>query len=326
VFDFIKKFTALLGLCLASIGALAGGLDRYEVDGFIDEMGAKHQFSRERLEVLFQQARRQPSILEAISRPAEKKLWYEYRPIFLTPSRIQGGAAFWSRNASALARAQAQYGVPAEVIVAIIGVETQYGGNAGNFRVIDALSTLAFHYPKRAPYFRQELENFLLLCRDEHLDPLRLRGSYAGAMGLPQFMPSSYRSYAVDSDGDGTSDIWQDAGDAIGSVANYLRGHGWESGSPVIVRARHRGQDLTPWIETGINPRTDLRQLEAAGISPERTLNKNSKAGLLAFDTLGGPEYWLGLPNFFVITTYNRSPMYAMAVYQLAQAIKERYG
>ncbi len=324
--DFIKKFTAVCALLCVSGLAAAAGLDPYEVERFIDEMAVRHQYSRPRLEGLFRQTRLQGSILEAISRPAEKKPWHAYRPIFLTANRIHGGAAFWSRNAGALARAQTQYGVPAEIIVAIIGVETQYGENAGNYRVIDALSTLAFHYPKRADYFRQELENFLLLCQDGSLDPLGLRGSYAGAMGLPQFMPSSYRSYAVDVNRDGTADIWHDADDAIGSVANYLRGHGWELGGPVIVRVRSLGQDPRPWVETGINPRTDLRQLEAAGIRPEQTLAKNSKAGLLAFDTLEGPEYWLGLPNFFVITTYNRSPLYAMAVYQLAQAIRERHG
>jgi len=216
----------------------ARGFDPRQLQAFIAALADKDQFSRAALETLFRQARLQQRILDAIARPAEGKPWYQYRPIFLTGKRIRLGVEFRHRHRAALARAERQYGVPAAIITAIIGVETFYGRHAGHYRVIDALATLGFNYPKRGGFFRQELRHFLLLTREQGLSPRDLVGSYAGAMSMPQFMPSSFRSYAVDFDGDGVKDIWSSPVDAIGSVANYLSRHGWEAGGGIAVRVK----------------------------------------------------------------------------------------
>ncbi|MDH2431870.1 lytic murein transglycosylase B [Pokkaliibacter sp. MBI-7] len=269
------------------------------------------------------QAERKDSILEAISKPAERRLnWSEYRKIFLTQARINKGVAFWNANESALSRAEAQYGVPAEVIVAIIGVETSYGGNMGNYRVVDALSTLGFDYPKRGEFFRKELANYLRITYKEKLDPLTFKGSYAGAMGYGQFMPSSYLQYAVDFNGDGVPDIWEDPVDAIGSVANYFAGHGWVAGGVTVLPVMPpAGEGWKSLVQTGLKPNTPLNQIRQAGIRvPDFLGNQNGL--LMALETDKGQEYWLGLDNFYVITRYNHSRHYAMAVYQLAHEVK----
>ncbi|HRX69617.1 MAG TPA: lytic murein transglycosylase B [Candidatus Competibacteraceae bacterium] len=299
---------------------------RADVQVFIREMATKHGFNPNRLQAIFSRARTQPSIIRAMSRPAEAKPWYAYRDIFINDRRIRGGVKFWRAHAATLAKAERIYGVPPEIVVAIIGVETQYGGNMGNYRVLEALSTLAFDYPRRADYFRKELENYLLLTRAEGIDPLALRGSYAGAMGLGQFMPSSFLSYAVDFDGDGHRDLWDNPRDAIGSVANYFNKHGWRGGEPITVPASVSGVRYSQWVSRKLAPPTDsVASLQAQGISPSRPVRGGQSAMLLEFEGRNGLEYWLGFANFYVITRYNHSQLYAMAVHQLGQAIGEQY-
>jgi membrane-bound lytic murein transglycosylase B len=293
-----------------------------QVNEFIDEMVRRHDMDRAELQALFDQAEVREDILRAISRPAEAKPWYEYRPIFLTQSRIQGGVDFWDENADILAKAEQAFGVDAQVIVAIIGVETRYGANAGSYRVIDALSTLAFEYPPRAKFFRSELEQFLLLSEEEQVDRVEAKGSYAGAMGHGQFISSSYRRYAVDFDQDGRRDLWDSRMDIIGSVANYLHTHGWDLGAPVAVGAQVKGNGHEALLEGGLKPRFSLSELRGHGITPDTELPADTKAALVALEQEDGPEYWLGLNNFYVITRYNRSPLYAMAVYQLSEEIR----
>jgi len=299
---------------------------RADVQAFIREMTARHGFNAARLQTVFSRAHAQPSIIAAMSRPAEAKPWYAYRTIFVNPKRIQGGVAFWRTNAAALARAEQVHGVPPEIVVAIIGVETQYGGNMGKYRVLEALSTLAFDYPRRADYFRKELENFLLLTRAEGIDPLAPRGSYAGAMGYGQFMPSSFRSYAVDFDGDGHRDLWRNPRDAIGSVANYFKQHGWRTGEPVAIPAQVSGAAWPALVSRKLGrPQYSVASLQGRGVRPEGSVSGGQTAMLLELQGRDGPEYWLGFDNFYVITRYNHSQLYAMAVYQLAQEIRERY-
>lgn len=286
-------------------------------------MVSEHQFAQPKLAKLFSQVKHQPSIIEAITRPAEAKPWYRYRPIFLTERRINGGIKFWQEHAALLARAEKEYGVPAQIIVAIIGVETFYGRNKGSYRVIDALSTLGFDYPPRGKFFRNQLEEFLLMAREEKRDPLEFLGSYAGAMGMPQFMPSSFRSYAVDFDGDSRRDLWDNPADIIGSVANYFARHHWRQGEPVAERISLQGGAPQSLLDKGLKPSLSLDELKAIGINPVTPLKDDDTAALLALDSSEGEqEHWLTRQNFYVITRYNRSPLYAMAVYQLAEAIR----
>ena len=297
-------------------------LNHPEVRAFIDEMVAKYDFNSMELANLFAQAKREDSILRAMSRPAEAKPWYQYRPIFLTDTRIQGGVEFWDHNAELLRHAQEVYGVPPEIVTAIIGVETRYGGNTGSYRVLDALTTLAFDYPKRAAFFRSELQHFLLLTREESIDPLSVKGSYAGAMGQGQFISSSYRRYAVDFDGDSTRNLWDSTADAIGSVANYFHVHGWRPGEPVAVPASVSGDKFRALLELDLKPTRSIRRLEGYGVQATQPVNEDQLASLIDLEQADGHEYWLGLENFYVITRYNHSPLYAMAVYQLSQEIK----
>ncbi|MFV8818526.1 lytic murein transglycosylase B [Haliea sp. E17] len=293
----------------------------------VDQMVAEDGFQREELLLLLGDARRQESILEAISRPAEKaKPWYEYRQIFLTPKRINDGIAFYREHRETLLRAEAETGVPASIIVSIIGVETLYGRIMGSYRVLDALTTLAFDYPRRADFFTGELRNYLILTREQGKDPRTLKGSYAGAMGYGQFMPSSYRSYAIDFDADGTADIWENPVDAIGSVANYFKAHGWTPGATVVVPAREERALPAEMFSEGraLEPRYSVAELSAAGLVPGAPVDPQEKAIALDFELADdGHEYWLGLHNFYVITRYNHSAKYAMSVYQLSEAIAE---
>jgi membrane-bound lytic murein transglycosylase B len=294
-----------------------------QIRDFIAEMADKHDFSRQKLNRLFAQVSHQPSIIKAITRPAESKPWYEYRPIFVTEKRIKGGVKFWLENAKLLSRAEAEYGVPAHIIVAIIGVETFYGRHKGGYRVIDALSTLGFDYPPRGAFFRGQLEQFLLMAREEKRDPLEFLGSYAGAMGMPQFIPSSFRSYAVDFDGDGHRDLWENTADIIGSVANYFSRHHWRKGEAVASRAKLKSPAPQAMLDKGLSPSLSLTELKAAGIAPQARLDVDTLTALLALDSSAEErEYWVTLHNFYVITKYNRSPLYAMAVYQLGEAIR----
>lgn len=293
------------------------------------EMTHDYGFASEQLLELLGQAERKQAILDAISRPAERvKPWKEYRPIFITDSRVAQGVDFWRQNEAALTRAEQEFGVPAEVIVSIIGVETFYGRNTGNYRVIDALTTLGFDYPPRQPFFRQQLKEFLLLAREEQVDPLALTGSYAGAMGLPQFMPSSFRAYAVDFDGDGHIDIWKNPVDAIGSAANYFKQHGWTAGAPVVARAEVKGERHAEGLTEGLEPVKNAAELRALGWEWRTQPEMADDTAVTAFrlDGAEGDEYWVGLPNFYVITRYNRSVMYAMAVHQLADKLAQARG
>ncbi len=319
---------ALAGLLGMAVPAAAGDYEGSpQVAEFVAEMTRDYGFAGEQLMALFREVQRKQSILDAISRPAERvRPWKEYRPIFITPARIQKGVTFWSQHADALARAEKEYGVPAEVIVAIIGVETFYGGNTGSFRVIDALSTLGFDYPPRADFFRKQLKEFLLLTREEQVDPLMLKGSYAGAMGLPQFMPSSFRAYAVDFDGDGHIDIWGNPVDAIGSVASYFKRHGWETGGQVVSRAEVRGDRIDEGLTQGLDPVKNVGDLRALGWASTDALRDDVPVTAFRLEGNEGAEYWMGLPNFYVITRYNRSVMYAMAVHQLSQSLVDARG
>jgi membrane-bound lytic murein transglycosylase B len=313
-----------LGMACATTHAGYGS--QPQVQEFVTEMVDKHDFKRAELLEVLGQAERRDDIIELMSRPAEKRLaWYEYRKIFLTPSRIEGGVAFWKQNADILAKAEEAFGVDPQVVVAIIGVETRYGGNTGRHRVLDALATLAFDYPPRSQFFTAELEQFLVLAREEDIDLLSATGSYAGAMGYGQFIPSSYRNFAVDFDANGKRDLWNSPMDIIGSVANYFHVHGWEHGAPVAVRAEVSGDDYQALLELGYEPNTALHALRHDGISPVSEMPDDLEASLLAFDQEDGPEYWLGFNNFYVITRYNHSPLYAMAVYQLSEEIRAAY-
>src|SRR5690606_1058178 len=276
------------------------------------------------------QAEYKQSIIDAISRPAEKvRTWADYRPIFMTDARISGGQAFYREHREALEQVAADSGVPAEYIVAIIGVETSYGRITGNYRVLDALATLAFHYPKRAPFFAAELAHLFALSREEGLDIATIKGSYAGAMGWGQFMPSSYRIWGKDGDGDGRRDLLGDTNDIFASIANYFADHGWQRGQPVAARAdRDPGaRDLAP---DSLQPKWTLAELAELGYVPRagepRPASAAARATLVGFDGADGREYWIGYRNFYVITRYNHSPMYAMAVHQLAQAIRDGVG
>ncbi|MBD8483552.1 lytic murein transglycosylase B [Pseudomonas coleopterorum] len=318
----------LMGLLGSAQQASAGDYGGSpQVTQFIGEMTRDYGFASDQLNEVFREVERKQSILDAISRPAERvKPWSEYRPMFITDARIARGVDFWRQHEAVLARAEREYGVPAQVIVAIIGVETFFGRNTGNYRVIDALSTLSFDYPPRAPFFRKELREFLMLARDEQLDPLTLKGSYAGAMGLPQFMPSSFRAYAVDFDGDGHINIWTDADDAIGSVASYFKEHGWVAGQPVVSRASVSGPQVDDGLSPGIDPVKNVGQLRALGWSSHDALRDDLPVTAFRLQGAEGPEYWIGLKNFYAITRYNRSVMYAMAVHQLSESLVQARG
>ena len=317
----------LAGAVLGSVPLQAADYTGANVDEFIAEMTRDYGFASEQLRDLFKQAERKQAILDAISRPAERvKPWKEYRPIFLTDSRVAQGVDFWRENEAALSRAEAEYGVPAEIIVAIIGVETFYGRNTGSHRVIDALSTLGFDYPPRQPFFRQQLKEFLLLTREEQVDPLTLKGSYAGAMGLPQFMPSSFRAYAVDFDGDGHIDIWNNPTDAIGSAASYFKQHGWAAGEPVVARAKVSGERFEEGLTVGLESQKNAGEMRALGWQFDKSVADQTAVTAFRLEGAEGDEYWLGLPNFYVITRYNRSVMYAMAVHQLSQLLADARG
>lgn len=316
----LRILASLLLAAGIATSAHADMLDRPGVSEFIDEM-VQQGFERATLEQLFRDTEMRDDIIAAITRPAEGKPWHQYRPLFLTEQRINEGVEFWNKNAKALAAAEKKYGVPAAVIVAIIGVETRYGQHRGRYRVMDALATLAFGYPQRAPFFRTQLAEYLLMTREERVDPLSLTGSYAGAMGLPQFMPSSFRNFAVDFDQDGRRDLWENRADIIGSVANYFAQHQWKYGEPVVFRAENTGGNYDELLAQGLKPAIAAKELTNSGITIEPTLAPDQLAALLRMETENGPEYWVGLNNFYVITRYNRSPLYAMAVWQLSEAI-----
>lgn len=299
---------------------------REDVSAFIERVSAANKLQPEKLREVLAGAKVQQSILEAIARPAEKTMtWGRYRKIFIQPQRIQGGVEFSQKYAEHLQRAEQRFGVPASMIVAIIGVETLYGKRMGNYRVVDALATLAFDYPPRSKFFTKELEHFLVLSLGNELDPMQAKGSYAGAMGYGQFMPSSYRAYAVDFDGDDLADIWNNPVDAIGSVANYFARHGWKKNAGVVLPAQLNGESVkVEALNASLKPSVKVKNLAAMGLVSEQKLDRNTQVAPFKYVGDDSDEYWLGLHNFYVITRYNRSRLYAMAVYQLSQAIAEQ--
>ena len=312
-------------VCLVSL-AVSGSVQaeyasRAEVRAYVAELVTEHGFDEQMLLDLFGQAQRQEKILESIARPAERTLeWHEYRKIFLQEPRISQGVTFWSENEDVLVEAERRYGVPPEYVVAILGVETRYGRITGSYRVLDALTTLAFDYPPRASFFRKELTQYLLLAREEKRDPTWFTGSYAGAMGYGQFIPSSYRAYAVDFNGDGARDIWTDEADAIGSVANYFARHGWAKGAPVAIPVSLDDRRADAVANESLDAKRTVGELRSLGVVIDG-IDADARAGLFRMGLQDGSEYWLGLNNFSVITRYNRSSLYALAVHELSQAV-----
>ncbi len=306
---------------LCSSLMMAACANHREQSAFIDTMVVKHRFSGHELEALFAQVKIKDDVLKKIAAPAEALPWFKYRKIFLTDARIEEGAVFWRRHAAILEQVSEQYGVPPEIIVAILGIETLYGRRTGSYRVIDALATLAFAYPPRSRFFTGELEQFLLLCREEKVNPLQPTGSYAGAMGMPQFMPSSFRSFAADFNRDGNRDLWHDPEDAIASIANYLKAHGWVRNQPVAMQVFAKNETDKSLLNNQKNH--DLRNdgLESGRVEFSRPLPLDSKVKLLALEQEHGDELWTVLDNFNVIMRYNHSSLYAMAVHQLSQAL-----
>jgi membrane-bound lytic murein transglycosylase B len=310
----------------------AGYAARKDVRAFIAEMTAEHGFDRAALARTLGEARYQRAIVAAMDRPLlEPPKWYNYARSFLAPGRVAEGVRYWRAHRDDLARVEERYGVPAEIVVAIIGVETYYGRNAGNYRVLDALTTLAFDYPRRAAFFRGELKQFLLLARELGMPPLAAKGSFAGAMGVPQFMPGSYRTYAVDFDGTGHPDLWQSPADIVASVANYLARHDWQPGAPVLLPAviAAEGRDAAlRKLDGGLSERRAADAWAADGVTPAAPLAgpADDPVGLLLLEEAGdgvdSASYWIACNNFYVLTRYNRSRLYAAAVHALAQAIK----
>ena len=301
----------------------ASYLQNPDVKAFIDTFISKHGGSRSELEQLLQIAQQQTQVLEAIARPAEKThTWATYRPIFIQSNRITQGVDFWNQNQAILSKAEKQFGVPPAIIVGIIGVETFYGRFTGKHPVFNSLTTLAFDYPPRSAFFRRQLEEFLLLSREESIQPTTVTGSYAGAMGIPQFIPSSYRHYAIDFNKDGRRDLLSNMDDVIGSVANYFSRHGWQKDKPVAEQLQIQDERYKLLIKKSLKPTITDTQLTAAGL---QTHSASSTYTVMELAGTTGPELWIGHPNFYVITRYNHSHLYAMAVYQLGQAIsKER--
>jgi peptidoglycan lytic transglycosylase B len=317
----VRLAAACLLLALAAPAAAQSSyVERPEVQAFIGELVQKHGFVRGELKRLFSRVQRVDPTLQLIL-PAERASWEDFRAQFLNEARIANGLAFWKANRRTLARAERDYGVPASIILGILGVETNYGRNMGRYRVVDALTTLAFDYPPRASFFRGELEQYLLLAREDGVDVFSQRGSYAGAIGIPQFMPTSLRRYAVDFNHDGKIDLTRSPSDAIGSVANFLKEHGWRRGEPVLLRAKPSPEALARYVDGTVEPKDRLADLVAAGLELDPAPPSTDALGVLV---ALGAEYRVGLQNFYVITRYNRSALYAAAVSDLADALSAR--
>ena len=325
----VLRAVLFAGLCSAVLPpaqAAGSGFDvrRPEIHAFIVEQAKAGVLGEAELTRLLAAAQSQAKILEAMERPAEKALpWFEYRARFITGERVEAGVAVWREHREALERAASREQVAPQYILAILGVETYFGRNTGRYRVIDALATLAFDYPPRQQYFRAELAQFLKLCGEEHLDPLTLQGSYAGAMGVAQFMPSSYRQYAVNEDGSPARDLWHDWGDIFASVAHYLHAYGWQYGAPVMTEARYTGA-TPPELPSTVTLNDTLGHLRERGFVTDYLAAPETPAVVVAAPEAEAPAYRIGFKNFYVITRYNRSPLYAMAVNDLADAIVQR--
>jgi membrane-bound lytic murein transglycosylase B len=319
----VRIVLTIAGLAtLAAPPAHALDVDRPEVRQYVNELVKKHGLDADYLLATLASAESQQSIIDAMERPAEKtKPWRDYRDIFITPERIEAGVAFWREHEARLKRVSERTGVPAEMLVGIVGVETYFGRRAGKFRLLDSLATLAFDYPPRSAFFRGELTQLFLLARDEKVDIDKAVGSYAGAMGAPQFIPSSYRSYAVDGDGDGKRDLFGSWDDVLASVANYFVAHRWHGGEPVVARATLGRPVAQQPADNKLSAGSTVAGLGADGVRFSTDLPASAPAGLIVLEGEDGLEYWAAFHNFYVITRYNRSAMYALAVYQLGQAV-----
>ena len=318
------KLFLVLGLCISSVNIHATPLELQKQ--FVDLMVDIHHFDRQMIESTLEKATKNEVILQSIAKPWEAKPWHQYYPIFLTEKRLTKGLAFWQTHQETLARAEQETGVPAEIILAIMGVETFYGAYLGKYSVLDALVTLGFHYPPRATFFRSELAQLFLLAKEENFNITQLKGSYAGAMGWGQFISSSYRHYAVDFDGDGVRDLLNNPQDAIGSVANYFKKHHWKANADIAFKAQVSGTQYPALLSKSLTYSHKWSDLQAAGVSiTETNLSKNMSVKLLEFQQASNKEYWVGLPNFYVITRYNHSPLYAMAVFQFSQQLKQGF-
>ena len=317
----LPLLVAMLPLMDAAAAPATGQLAP-EVETFIQEMVQKHQFSEVSLRQLFAKVEPNPAVIGAISAPITALPWHEFRSRFVDAARINGGVRFWREHAATLEKARRKFGVPEEIIVATIGVETIYGRHTGGFGVLEALTMLAFHYPPRAELFRSELTQYLLLAREARIDATSMKGSYAGAIGIPQFLPSSYRRYAVDFDGDGKRDLVNSPADAIGSVANYYKLHGWRAGEAIAVSVDVDPGSAIELLAMGIKPQLKVSELMRRGVSPAAPVEDGSAAALITAESESGPSYWLGLNNFYVITRYNRSINYALAVHELARELR----
>ncbi|NTS75744.1 lytic murein transglycosylase B [Catenovulum sp. SM1970] len=314
----IKKLliAGLMAVGFASSPAIANSESQ-----FIDDLVNNHGFEREYVKTTLAKAAVQQGIIDSITKPWEAKPWYKYRTIFLKPERVEKGVAFWLEHQEALRRVEKELGVDAELVVAIIAVESYFGQYLGKHKVLDSLYTLGFHYPKRAKFFKKELKEFFLLSREEGFDMSELKGSYAGAMGWGQFISSSYRHYAIDFDGDGVRDLINNPVDAIGSVANYFKKHGWKLDAAVTVPAEVQGEQYKSVLTKGNKPKLKAIDILAKGVNVSTDINAQQKAKLQPLEIENGDEYWLTFHNFYAITRYNHSPLYAMAVYQLSQQI-----
>ena len=323
----MKKAISILILSSYAVAAVASYAQRPEVEAFVRELAQRHGIAEAELQDVFAKAQRLEPVLEAIARPAERvKTWEEYRALLVTERRVAEGLEFWKKYRKTLERAERRYGVPPQYVVGIIGVETSYGRNIGNWRVVDALTTLAFDYPPRAGFFRSELESYLLMAREAKIDVFSVRGSYAGAIGIPQFMPSSARRYAVDFDGNGRIDLQKSRSDSIGSVANFLKVHGWQRDADVLLEARVSGEAWRGFVSGRFEPKYSMSELREAGIEFDSPSPADASGVLVELaNTAERPsEFRIGLKNFYVITRYNRSVLYASAVVDLAQEIKQR--
>jgi membrane-bound lytic murein transglycosylase B len=325
-----RRIVVSICACLA-FGAAAQAPDEAAVaaakSAFVDTMVTKHDFARAEVTSLIESAEIDQTILDTMARPAERVVpWFEYRNIFLNEARIAAGVQFWTEHAAIIDAIAGRYGVAPEMIVGIVGIETYFGTRMGRYRVLDALATLAFAYPPRASFFAAELEAFLLLAREESVDVTAALGSYAGAMGAGQFIPSSYRAYAVDADADGRRDLWSDWEDALGSVANYFKVHGWRTGQAVVEQATRSERFAGPEPGNSLDLRETVGSLSGMGYVFATSLPADAPAAAYALEAEGGgSEYWVGYHNFRVITRYNRSAKYALAAHQLSQAIRTRY-
>ncbi|MFP4154075.1 MAG: lytic murein transglycosylase B [Halothiobacillaceae bacterium] len=319
-------FGLVVALCALSVtgAARADFTEREGFDEFVSEAAAELQMPRSEVRAILSEAKYKQSIIDAITRPAESKTWAEYRPIFMTQRRIDNGLRFWDEHRDELEAIAADYGIPPQIIVAIIGVETAYGGYTGNYRVLDALMTLGFDYPRRAAFFRKQLVAFLALSQKEGVDVTAATGSYAGAMGLPQFIPTSYLDYAVDGDADGRRDLWSSQHDVFASVANYFASHGWEHEGAVAFPVTVADAEVDDLLNTGrdLKPKATLDELVERGVElPEHDLPGDTPVMLFTLTWPDRVEHWVGLNNFYVITRYNHSVLYAMAVWELSRAL-----